>query len=152
MVVAALACLSGPMHASLASAIDGISIQNPWCLSAGQAANGAGYLAVENKGSTPDRLMAITSPAAQHVSIHRSGLTAGMSTMIALAGVDIPARSTVTFAPGGLHLMLEALHRPISVGERVPLTLWFRVAGPRRTSLVVRLRPPVPLGPSSMRM
>jgi hypothetical protein len=35
----------------------------------------------------------------------------------------------VALAPGGLHVMLIGLTRPLAAGERVPLTLRFERAG-----------------------
>jgi copper(I)-binding protein len=148
-----LFALLGPGRVSLASTVPGrLAIERPWCLSAAAAANAAGYLVVDNKTYISDRLTAITSPAAQRVSIHQSRVAKGLATMVALDGVEIPARTAVTFAPGGLHLMLEAVRRPFVVGERVPVILWFKVAGPIRANLVVTLRPPGSAAAPSMRM
>lgn len=151
-VVGTLACLWGGAPVSLAASAGSLNIRNPWWLAAGPTANAAGYLVIENRDYTPDRLLAITSNAAQRVSIHESRVTGGLATMISLRSVEIPARTSITFAPGGRHLMLEVLRRPLSVGGRVPVTLWFKVAGPVRTRLVVVLRPPVGAPASSMRM
>jgi copper(I)-binding protein len=150
-VVGALTCLLSAVPTWLTASSSLLSIQTPWCLAARPGANAAGYLVIDNKGFSPDRLTAITSAAAQRVSIHESRVTGGVATMTSLDGVGIPARTAVTFGPGGLHLMLEMLRRPLSVGERVPITLWFKVAGPVRTSLVIMLHPPISAR-SSMRM
>ena len=150
------ACIVGALvwaaKAALATPSGLLAIETPWCLPAGAAANAAGYLVIDNKGYTSDRLTAITSEVAQRVSIHESRVTAGLATMSVLGSIEIPARTNVTFAPGGLHLMLEALRRPFKVGERVPVTLWFKVHGPIRASLIVVLRPPGSQRSSTMRM
>ena len=44
-------------------------------------------------------------------------------------GVEIPAGETVNLAPGGYHLMLLELKKPITEGEMVPVTLEFEQAG-----------------------
>ena len=44
-------------------------------------------------------------------------------------GVDIPAGETVHLAPGGYHLMLLDLERPITDGEMIPVKLEFEQAG-----------------------
>jgi copper(I)-binding protein len=152
VVLGALACLLGVALAPVAPSTGVLAIHAPWCLATGPSANAAGYLVIDNRGYTPDRLTAITSPAARRVSIHQSRVNGGLATMTLLASIELPARTVVTFAPGGLHLMLEALRRPLTVGERVPVTLWFKVSGPVRTSLVVMLRPPVAAPSPTMRM
>jgi copper(I)-binding protein len=152
VVMGALACPPGLVHALPASWRASLSVKAPWCLAARPSVNVAGYLVIYNKGYAPDRLTAITSPVAQRVSMHESKVAGGFATMTNLRSVEIPARTTVTFAPGGLHIMLEALRRPLAVGDRVPITLWFNVSGPVRTNLVVMMRPLMATPPSSMPM
>ena len=44
-------------------------------------------------------------------------------------GLEIPPGATVKLAPGGFHLMLMGLKRPISKHSRVPVTLVFEKSG-----------------------
>jgi copper(I)-binding protein len=46
--------------------------------------------------------------------------------------------ATVTFAPGGLHLMLENLRKPVKIGDRVPVVLTFDRTGSMRVVFEVR--------------
>lgn len=85
---------------------------------------------VVNGTAQDDELVEARSSVADHVSIHRSDTdAAGRATMTAVARLSVPARSTVTFEPGGLHVMLTGIHRPLEVGERIPLRLRFERAG-----------------------
>ena len=87
-------------------------------------------LVVDNAAARADVLESVTSPAADHVSVHRSTTDErGLSTMEDVDGLAIPARSKVTFAPGGLHVMLEDLTGDLAVGDRIPLTFTFAEAG-----------------------
>lgn len=87
-------------------------------------------LVVDNASATADVLESVSSPAAGQVSVHRSVTDdRGLSTMERVDGLGIPARSEVTFEPGGLHLMLEDLTGELAVGDRVPLTFTFAEAG-----------------------
>jgi copper(I)-binding protein len=43
--------------------------------------------------------------------------------------IDIPAGETVTLEPGGYHIMLIDLAKPIESGDTVPVTLDFEKAG-----------------------
>ncbi len=86
---------------------------------------------VRNGTASDDRLLAVASPVARATSIHRSATDGqGRATMEPQDdGVAIPARSTVTFEPGGLHVMLTDLVVDLKVGDEVTLTLTFEHAG-----------------------
>jgi copper(I)-binding protein len=40
-------------------------------------------------------------------------------------GIPVPAGESVTLEPGGLHVMLMGLSKPLAEGETAPLTLRF---------------------------
>lgn len=77
-------------------------------------------------GSRADRLVRIESALAQRVEMHESmtGM-AGMAMMKPLAGINVPAGGTVTFAPGGNHAMLYGLDPVVTPGTAIPLRLGF---------------------------
>jgi copper(I)-binding protein len=54
-----------------------------------------------------------------------------------LAAMDIPAGQTATPGPGGMHIMLLGLTRPLREGESFPLTLSFEHAGPRQVTVAI---------------
>jgi len=57
--------------------------------------------------------------------------------MEAINGLPIPARSKVTFDPGGLHVMLRRFDRPLVAGQSIPLKLMFAEAGTRTVDVQV---------------
>lgn len=70
------------------------------------------------------RLVAITSPAAGVVEIHEMMMEGSTMKMRALAkGLELPAGKTVELSPGGYHVMLMDLKKPLKAGDSVPLTL-----------------------------
>ena len=70
------------------------------------------------------RLVAASSPLAGTVEIHEMAMDGNVMRMRALPqGVALPAGSTVALKPGGLHLMLIDLKRPLAAGDTVPMTL-----------------------------
>ena len=104
---------------------------------------GVGYLTIVNRGHDPDRLVAVSSPEADSVTLHRSAVRNGIASMQAVAGgLEIPAQGAVSLQPGGYHLMLSGLKHPLRAGERVPLVLDFRRSGRVRAELAVRTGPP----------
>ena len=44
-------------------------------------------------------------------------------------GLPIPASGSVVLKPGSYHVMLIGLKKPLTVGEKFPLTLTFEKAG-----------------------
>ncbi len=62
----------------------------------------------------------------------------GMMTMQEVASVPVPAGESVSFAPGGYHVMLMELAKPLEVGSSVPLTLTFAKAGEVQVTAEVR--------------
>jgi len=99
---------------------------------------GGGYMTITNRGSAPDRLVSLSTPAAERVEVHRTTIEDGTARMRQLTeGLVIPAGGTVELAPGGLHLMLVGLKQPLQPGQSIPLTLTFERAGTVATTLNV---------------
>jgi copper(I)-binding protein len=59
------------------------------------------------------------------------------------AVMDLGPNSTVELAPGGLHVMLEGLERPLVEGESFELVLMFREAGEREVNVFVSTNEPI---------
>ena len=97
--------------------------------SIGPAMNGAAYLTITG-GATDDTLIGAATPAAASASVHESRMDNDMMTMRAVPEMEIPAGKTVSFAPGGYHVMLMGLKQKLVAGESFPLTLRFAHAGP----------------------
>ena len=96
----------------------------------GGAKVGGGFLTIENKGATPDKLIGGSSPAAGKVEVHETAMNNGVATMRPVkGGLSIPPAQSVTLAPGGYHLMLMQLKAPLKKGDKVPVTLAFEKAG-----------------------
>jgi len=87
------------------------------------------YLAIENRGRDPDKLVGARSARAGAVELHAMRDEGGVMRMRELRDIEVPAGRTVRLEPGGLHLMLVDPKAPLRAGERVPLTLEFARAG-----------------------
>src|ERR1700743_2748514 len=100
---------------------------------------GGGYLTIENKGSTPDRLIGGSADVAGKVEVHEMAMKNGVMTMRPLDnGLTIDPGKTVKLAPGGYHLMMFDLKSPLKQGDTVPVTLKFEKAGEVKVSLAVQ--------------
>jgi copper(I)-binding protein len=67
-------------------------------------------------------------------------MSGSMMTMAPAGPVTIPAHGRVEFAPGGLHVMLMGVKRPLVDGHRQVMTLTFAHAGRVEASFAVRER------------
>ena len=105
----------------------------------GGAKVAGGYLTIENKGSTPDRLIGGSADVADKVQVHEMTMNNGVMTMRLLdQGLTIEPGKTVKLAPGGYHLMLLDLKSPLKRGDKVPVTLEFEKAGKVKLSFDVQ--------------
>ncbi len=94
------------------------------------APTAAGYLAITNTGTTPDRLTGITAGFAEMAMLHQSKVDdSGVASMTHLDGINIPPGGTVTLEPGSLHIMFMGLASPLLEGTPLPATLTFENAG-----------------------
>ncbi|HET6224409.1 MAG TPA: copper chaperone PCu(A)C, partial [Dongiaceae bacterium] len=91
-----------------------------------------------NTGTTPDRLVAVKSPAADKAEIHEMKMDGNVMRMRELdKGLEIPPGATVELKPGGLHIMFMGLKAPFAKDQRVPITLVFEKAGSIDVDLTV---------------
>lgn len=83
----------------------------------------AGYLKLRNTGTEPVVLIGAESPLFNAVEIHGTVTVDGMARMRQQESVTIPPGETVSFEPGGLHLMLMQAVEQIPAQGQVPLRL-----------------------------
>jgi len=88
---------------------------------------GAVYIEIVTRSD--DMLTDIATPLADRTEIHESVETNGMMQMRHLDNVPLKAGKPLRFAPGGLHLMLMNLHKPLLVDHSFPLDLHLQKAG-----------------------
>lgn len=91
------------------------------------------------------RLIGARSDIAQNTEVHEMAMQGQMMRMREVAAVPLPRGQAVALAPGGYHVMLIGLKRPLSAGEQVTLTLVFEDAGGKRSEQTVQA-PVRPLG------
>jgi copper(I)-binding protein len=98
-----------------------------------------GYLTIENKGLSPDRLVGASGDVAGKLEVHEMATENGVMKMRALdKGLVIEPGKTVKLAPGGYHLMMFDLKNPLKQGDKVSVTLDFEKAGKVTVSLDVQ--------------
>lgn len=124
---AAALCLALFPPVAANAADSAIEVIAPWARATPAGArNGAAYLTLKNHDQTTRTLIAVSSAAAGMAEVHTiSTTTDGMVTMRAAGAVEIPSGGELVLEPGGYHLMLMALKRPLVEGEHFAATLRF---------------------------
>jgi periplasmic copper chaperone A len=124
MLAAAVLCA-----ATITPALAQIHVDDAWVRATvpQQRATGA-FMRISS--DQPVRLVAVRSAAAPRAENHEMKMSE-------VAGIDVVPGKPVTLTPGGFHVMLLELGRPIQVGDAVPLTLVFEHADKRRTTVDV---------------
>jgi hypothetical protein len=99
-----------------------------------------GYFTIVNRGATAMVLKSASCAVASSIEIHTHVREGDMMRMRPLAEVAIAPDETVSFAPGGHHLMIFRYDNPSSVP--VPITLGFGDGTSRTVTFEVRERTP----------
>ncbi len=80
---------------------------------------GAAYFDIANPTATPITITSVAISSSASASMHQ---TAG-GTMLPLASVVVPAKETITFAPGGRHVMVFGLSPSLKPGDRADIAI-----------------------------
>jgi len=128
--VAALMALTTPFANAHDFKAGDLSIAHPHSFATPPgSATAAGYLEITNNGTEPDRLIGVDS-GFPRTMIHRTESKDGVTKMRHQhGGVVIPAGETITFEPGGLHVMFMGLEEALKEGEKADATLHFENSG-----------------------
>jgi periplasmic copper chaperone A len=140
MLGAMVSCLlAAPVRAEEVKAGD-LVISQAWSRATpGGAKTGGGFLTIENKGSAPDRLVAVSGDFAGKIEVHEMSVKNGVMTMRPVEnGLTIEPGKSVKLAPGGYHLMMLDLKAPLKQGDKLPVMLEFEKAGKVAVTLDVQ--------------
>jgi hypothetical protein len=77
------------------------------------------------EASEPLSLLKVTSTEAQAVEIHSMTMKNGVMEMREMKALELKPGQPVKLQPGGLHLMLVDLKKPLKAGDTVQLVLNF---------------------------
>ena len=128
IAVAALFLQVGLSHAQE------VRVKDAWIRGTVQGQNATGAF-MELTGKSNARLVGAASPVAKTVEVHNMTVENGVMKMFPVEGVDLPAGKTVKLAPGGYHVMLMDLQKPLNAGDKVPLKLTFELANKKRETV-----------------
>jgi periplasmic copper chaperone A len=107
-----------------------VTVEQPWSRATPPGSRiGVGFMQLRNAGSAPERVVGVSSPVAGRVEMHVTTRDCDVMKMRHVTSLEIPAGGAVVLKPGGAHLMLMDLKRPLQEGDRVPLTLELEKGG-----------------------
>jgi len=136
VVATAALILSSAAHA--APKASGIEVTQAWSRPASAGTNGAGFMTLTNHGKAADTLVSIETKAATQVQMHQTSMANGIMSMKRLeTGLALAPGQSVTFAPGGYHLMLIGLTKASKAGDKLAATLVFSSGARVKAEFVV---------------
>jgi hypothetical protein len=138
MRIGLAAILLGLLAAGTALAGE-LTVTGAWARSTPPGAGmGAIYLTIDNGSTKSDRLLKLRTSVASAAQVHRTEELDGIVRMREVAVLHVAAGERIEFKPGGHHVMLTGLGKPLVEGQVFNLELVFEIAGPRKVKVVVR--------------
>jgi periplasmic copper chaperone A len=116
----------------------GVTLSHPWMRTIIPSRPAAGYFILKNETATARALVGAESPACGMMMLHKSVSRNGVERMVMEKEIPLPAHGTLTFAPGGYHLMCMEPTKEIRPGNSVPVTLQFADGGTLAARFPVR--------------
>lgn len=123
------ATLALPTLALPARAEPPLLVRQPWVRAALEGRTSAAYMTIENTSTAADRLLAAATPVARVAELHAHMMDGTVMRMRSIEAIEVKPGELTLLRPGGLHIMLIGLTRPLSAGQTIPLTLRFERAG-----------------------
>lgn len=109
---------------------NGLVIAEAWTRATPRGAENAGaFLTVTNTGTAADSLVAADLAGGKRTELHETTAVDGVMRMRQVTEIVIGPGQTITLKPGGLHIMIMGLEKPIEPAAIVKGTLVFKEAG-----------------------
>jgi copper(I)-binding protein len=124
--------------AASALAAEPVRIVNAWTKATVPGQKVAGVY-LEILSPLEARVVDVSFPLARSAEIHSMKMENGTMKMRPLKTLELPAGQWVKLEPGGLHVMLFDLERPLRAGQRLPLTLTVELTGQRRREITTQI-------------
>ena len=122
--------LASGAGAQSVSKIGSIEISNAWArASTGSTGAGAAYFEIRNHGRNADRLVSAKTEVSRTASLHVHIMKDNIMRMERVEALEVPAYGRVSLKPGGYHVMLTGLAKPLRRGQSFMLSLTFEKAG-----------------------
>jgi periplasmic copper chaperone A len=107
------------------AAANNVSVAHGWLRLVVPTRPAAGYFELNNSTDAAIELIGASSSGCGQLMLHRSRNVNGVETMHPVKSVQVAAHGSVSFTPGGYHLMCMSPAATLSPGKNVPITLKF---------------------------
>jgi copper(I)-binding protein len=131
-LVSLLAVISG------ARADNDVMVENQWMRFIIKSRPAGGYFTVHNNTASQIELTGASSSACGMIMLHQTKGVGGVEKMLPVKEVSVPAHGSVSFAPGGYHLMCMQPKDTMLVDHDVPVTLKFHGTKPVTVAFPVK--------------
>lgn len=137
IILAFLACCALPAFAGTAA--DEVEVLDPWAREVPPVmSSSAGFLSLKNTGSVEHKLVSASSDAAGVAELHTHINNNGVMQMRPVENIPVAPGETTELKPGGLHIMLMMLTKPLLAGEQLNITLTFEDGSSKQVQAEVR--------------
>ncbi len=136
LMLAAALCIPG-----LAAAADStpLQVEAPYARAVPPMARNSGaFMVLRNPGEQPVRVIGARSDVSEVTELHTHIHDRGVMRMRRVDFIEVPARGQVELKPGGYHVMLIGLKRPLQAGDPVHLVLTLDNGGQIKVDLEAR--------------
>ena len=141
--LAAAAIVSQAAFAQIVEPPSPVTITNAWAKTTVPGGKvSAAYMDI--KSTAPVKLVKVETSIAGNVEIHNMSMNDGVMEMKAVDAIEVPANKMVALKPGGYHVMLMMLSKPINKGDNVPLKLTFEGADKKAFTIGVNAKAGAP--------
>jgi hypothetical protein len=111
-----------------------VTVAEPWARSTVKEQKATGmFMTLTSKEDA--KLVGAASPAAKIVEVHEMTMDNNVMKMREVKAVALPAGKPVQLKPGGYHVMLIDLVKPLEPGQKVPVTLTIEGKDGKRTTV-----------------
>jgi len=108
--------------------VGNLSIDDVWARTGQPGQVSAAFMEIKNKGAA-DKIVSAHCDCAKATELHDMKMADGKMLMMQVPAMDVPANGELKLKPGGYHIMLIGLNRPLVAGETLPIKLKFEKAG-----------------------
>lgn len=121
------------------TAADNVTVGDPYVrlVPPGQNVTGA-FVVFKNGDDADHKVVKAASPASKVAELHTHVNEGGMMKMRQVKDIEIKAKGETSLQPGGLHIMLIDLKKPLKEGENVAITVTFEDGSSKKFDAQVR--------------
>jgi copper(I)-binding protein len=118
----------------------GMKIENAWARAnvVTESGNSAIFVDIVNHSDSDDKLISAATDICKTVELHTHKKIGNVYQMRPIETISLPKGKKVSLKPGGLHIMLLNLKKPLNEGDTIQVTFTFEKAAEQTVDIEVR--------------